>query len=72
LYADLSDSHIGGIQGRILPANPISLPASAPGVTGIFAAQIVAVDAATGSIVGASDQWMELFRIHRAHALVHK
>jgi hypothetical protein len=55
LYPDLSDSlHIGSIQGRILPASPISLPASPPGVTGIFGAQVVAIDAATGSVAGAT------------------
>src|SRR5439155_23994492 len=51
LYPDSSDSlHIGIIQGTILPANPISLPVVPPGVTGMFGAQVVAVDAATGSV----------------------
>jgi len=51
LYPDSSDSsHIGAIQARILPANPISLPVSPPGVSGVFAAQIVAVDAASGAV----------------------
>lgn len=55
LYPDPSDSlHIGSIQGRILPANPISLPASPPGVAGIFGAQVVAVDTATGSVAAAT------------------
>lgn len=55
LYPDLSDSlHIGSIQGRILPANPISLPASLPSVTGLFGAQVVAVDVASGSVVAAT------------------
>lgn len=55
LYPDLSDSlRIGNIQGRVLPANPISLPAAPPGVTGIFGAQVVAVDAATGSVAAAT------------------
>lgn len=55
LYPDPSDSvHIGSIQGRILPANPISLPAAPPGVTGIFGMQVVAVDTATGSVTAAT------------------
>src|SRR5271168_3155954 len=37
LYPDPTDTvHVGSIAGRILPANPLSLPASPPGVTGIF------------------------------------
>ena len=52
LYPNASDAtHVGSISGRILPANPISLPASPPGVTGIFGAQVVAVDAATGDVI---------------------
>ena len=55
LYPHLSDSlHIGSIQGRILPANPISHPVSPPGVTGLFGAQVVAVDTASGNIVAAT------------------
>ena len=55
LYPDLSDSlQIGSIQGRILSANPISLPVSPPGVTGIFGAQVVAVDTSSGNIVAAA------------------
>src|SRR5579859_5479451 len=51
LYPDPSDTvHTGAIQGHVLPANPISLPVAPPGVTGIFGAQVVAVNAATGSI----------------------
>jgi Matrixin len=53
LYPDPNDTlHTGAIQGRILPANPLSLPASPPGVTGVFGAQVVAVDAASGAVVG--------------------
>src|SRR6267142_5501793 len=38
LYPDSKDVvHIGSIQGRILPANPLSLPTSPPHVTGLFA-----------------------------------
>lgn len=55
LYSDLSDSqHIGSIQGRIVPANPISLPESPQSVTGIFGAQVVAIDTATGSVAAAT------------------
>jgi len=52
LYPDPSDSiHVGSISGRILPANPLSLPAAPPGVTGIFGAHVVAVDAASGAVL---------------------
>jgi hypothetical protein len=53
-YPDPADAaHQGSISGRILPANPLALPASPPGVTGVFAAHVVAVDAASGGVVGA-------------------
>jgi hypothetical protein len=52
LYHNPTDTlFIGSIQGRILPANPLSLPASPPGVTGIFGAQVVAVDAISGAVI---------------------
>jgi len=52
LYPDLTDSlHIGVIRGRILPANGLSLPPSPPGITGIFGAHVVAVDASTGAVI---------------------
>lgn len=52
LYPDASDSaHIGSIEGRVVPANPLSLPASPVGVTGIFGAQVVAFDSATGAVI---------------------
>lgn len=55
LYPDPNDAvNVGSIAGRIVPANPLSLPLSPPGVTGIFGAHVVAVDAASGSIVGAT------------------
>ena len=55
LYSDPADVvHRGTIGGKIFPANPLALPASPPGVTGVFGAQIVAVDAASGSAVGAT------------------
>jgi hypothetical protein len=59
LYPDASDSaHIGSIEGRVVPANPLSLPASPAGVTGIFAAQVVAFDSATGAVIaGAIGGW---------------
>ncbi|MHB8500077.1 MAG: matrixin family metalloprotease [Candidatus Acidiferrales bacterium] len=55
LYPDPADTvDIGSLSGRILPANPLSLPASPPGVTGIFGAHVVAVDAASGAVIGAT------------------
>ncbi len=55
LYPDPSDTvNVGSISGHILPANPLSLPASPPGVTGIFGAHVVALDAASGAVVGAT------------------
>jgi hypothetical protein len=51
LYPDPSDAvHIGTISGRVLPANPLALPVSPAGVTGIFPAQVVALDPATGAV----------------------
>lgn len=55
LYPDPSDTvHVGSIAGRVLPANPLSLPASPPGVTGIFGAHVVAVDGSTGAVLAAT------------------
>jgi hypothetical protein len=55
LYPDLTDSvHIGEISGHVLPANPAVLPISPPGVTGIFPAQVVAMDTATGTVAAAT------------------
>jgi hypothetical protein len=54
LYPDATDSvHIGAISGRVLPANPLALPISPAGVTGIFPAQVVALDNATGTVAAA-------------------
>jgi len=54
LYPDPSDSvHIGTINGHVLPANPLALPISPAGVTGIFPAQVVALDNATGTVTAA-------------------
>jgi hypothetical protein len=58
LYPDAADRiHIGTISGQILPVNMLSL-AGEPGVTGIFEGQVVAVDAATGSVIaGGRSGW---------------
>ena len=54
LYPDATDSvHIGAISGRVLPANSLALPISPAGVTGIFPAQVVALDNATGTVAAA-------------------
>jgi Matrixin len=54
LYPSTTDTtHIGTISGRILPANPLSL-VNFLGVTGIFAAQVVAVDNTTGLVIAAT------------------
>ncbi|HTC61500.1 MAG TPA: matrixin family metalloprotease [Candidatus Saccharimonadales bacterium] len=51
LYPNPADSvHIGTITGHVLPANPLALPISPAGVTGIFPAQVVALDNATGNV----------------------
>src|SRR5260370_274146 len=55
LYADPADAvHRGSISGKIFPANPLALPASPPGVTGGFGAQVVAADTTSGAAVGAT------------------
>jgi hypothetical protein len=55
LYPGPADTlHVGSISGKIFPANPLALPASPPGVTGVFGAQVVAVDSTTGGAVGAT------------------
>ena len=55
LYPDPSDTlHVGTIHGHVLPANPLALPVSPAGVTGIFPAQVVAVDNATGTVAAAT------------------
>lgn len=54
LYPDPGDAtHIGTIAGHVLPANSLALPLSPAGVTGIFPAQVVAVDNATGAVASA-------------------
>lgn len=55
LYPNTSDTvHVGTINGHIIPANPIALPISPVGVTGIFPAQAVAVDNSTGAIAAST------------------
>ena len=52
LYPDSTDTvHVGSISGRVLPANPLSLPVSPPGVSGIFGAHVVAVNSITGAVI---------------------
>jgi len=54
LYPDPADTlHIGSIEGRILPANPLSL-AGLTGVSGMFGSHVVVVDDATGAVVAAA------------------
>src|SRR6266478_3416933 len=51
LYPDPADTvNIGVISGRILPANPLSLPLSPPGVTGIFGAHVLAAEKSSGAV----------------------
>jgi hypothetical protein len=58
LYTDPTDAtYIGSISGRVIPANPLSLPASPAGVTGIFGAHVVAVDVASGNVIGTLGGW---------------
>src|SRR6267142_1776483 len=55
LYANPADAlHAGSIRGQICPASPLALPTSPPGVTGVFGAQVVAVDAASGVVAGST------------------
>jgi hypothetical protein len=60
LYPDPADTvDVGWISGRVLPANLFALadfPATSPGqyVTGIFGAEVVAVDASSGSVIAAT------------------
>jgi len=57
LYPDPNDAiDIGAILGRVLPANPFALatlpqPYAGGSVTGIYGAQVVAVDADSGAVV---------------------
>ncbi len=52
LYPDPSDTvNVGTISGRVLPANPLSLSLTPPGVTGLFGGHVVAMDANTGEVI---------------------
>ena len=52
LYPDPADvADAGIISGHILPANPLSLPLSPSGVTGVFGAHVVAVDQDSGAVI---------------------
>ncbi len=52
LYHDPNDTlYVGSIQGHILPANPLSLPSAPPGVTGVFGAHVVALNATSGAVI---------------------
>jgi len=64
LYPDPNDAvNIGEIRGQVLPANSFALallPSPSPGsfVTGVFGAQVVAVDSGTGAVIaGALSGW---------------
>lgn len=55
LYPGAADTlHAGSIRGQIFNANPLSLPLTPPGVSGVFGSQVVAVDAQSGAVVGAT------------------
>ena len=55
LYPDPGEStYAGSIRGRILPANPLMLPVSPVGVTGVYPAQVVAIDNGTGALLTAT------------------
>jgi hypothetical protein len=52
VYPSSADNvNVGSISGHIVPANPLSLPTSPLGVTGIFGAHVVAVDTASGAVI---------------------
>ena len=54
LYPDPSETvHVGTISGHVLPADFLTLPVLPAGVTGIFPAQVVALDTATGTVTAA-------------------
>jgi hypothetical protein len=55
LYPDPYDAlHGGSIRGRVLPANPLALLSDPAIPTGIFGAQVVAIDDATGGVIAAA------------------
>jgi hypothetical protein len=52
LYSSVEDTvNVGSIHGRVLPANALSLPATPPGVSGVFGARVVAVDTDSGAVL---------------------
>lgn len=59
LYPDPADTvHMGEISGKIVPANPLSLPEAPGGVSGIYGAHVVTLDATTGAVIaGALAGW---------------
>jgi hypothetical protein len=58
LYTDTKDTtYVGSIQGQVLPANPLSLPSTPAGVTGIFGAHVVAVNVSTGNAISTLGGW---------------
>ena len=55
LYPDPSNAvYVGSIGGHILPANLLILSGEPAGTSGIFGAQVVALDTATGAVMGAA------------------
>ena len=55
LYPSAADTvHTGSIAGHVLAANPLSLPVAPAGVSGVFGAHVVALDAANGNVVAAT------------------
>ena len=55
LYPNPSDqTYLGSISGRVLPVNPLALSGEPAGTTGIFAAQVVALNASTGAVAAAA------------------
>jgi len=60
LYPDPADAvNVGAIRGQVLPANSFALaaipaPAAGESVTGIFGADVVAVDANSGGVIAAT------------------
>jgi hypothetical protein len=60
LYPDPNDTlDVAAIRGRVLPANPFVLailpaPSTGTAVTGVFGANVVAVDSGTGAVIAAT------------------
>ncbi len=47
-------AYSGSISGHILPANPLALSGEPAGTTGVFPAQVVAIDATSGAVIAAA------------------